>query len=1563
MGVESATSTYSSHESYLAYKSGTSIIRLNGPEFSSIDIGKTFYWTQADVSEAITGTGTYISSASTISNSSLSSTHTLTTGGTYTGTTTKNYVIQIDLVSTTPNKFKWSNDGGKTFEAEYVDITSSAITLESGITVTFSTTTGYGLNNYFTFTVGPTLTVTASATYSTQEAYTLKPNMSYLVNETNTDLKLGTSGLEKVRLTASGNFGINTQQPLSTLHVSNRNHSKYLVNTTTSGNQIHPNIAKLINGGYVVVWESINAAETNYDIYGQIYYPDGQKNGNEFVINNTTSNHQAHPFVAANTNTTYGGFIVVWASEESGNDGVYDIRGQIFDETNDDGSRAIKDFDLEINQSTSYNQKYPTASSLSNGDYIVVWESDDSNTGNSNVYAQKVTRLGNLSGAETQINSTTTYSQNYPVVAGLSADDATVSGGFVVAFMSEYDDDGAFDIKYRIFTSAMVAHNSVDVSVTSGTTKTYGRCNILGLDDGGFTITYFSNYYADVTNYDDGETVTSSDGTTAVIEEINSSYRNKLHVTTISPGGLFHTDALVTGSNTGNVEQVESVSSTSTIFTLASGDREITFSDNIINLIMLKYATSSTTAAYTVSSVNTTPLVDYGKLLDTDPTAYTRDYTIFDYKKPRPSISQLNNDNIIVGWNNGNTPTIYYQKLNVSTGAKVGDEINVNPDMKGIIEYNPNISSIVSHNKMDAGFVIVWQSEAIDHSSEGVYMMKVDDDNYLVRASNGATEWTVTNDAKMGLGVEVPLSQLHVKSAESYMTLQNTGIIKGNCTSDSKIKILDGNSSQLAEIKACYHNYNSPHLYGANLELWYRFEETTGMTTTDQSSRSNTGTLRNFDLKTHRVDGIIGNALRFDGVDSYIDCGDNSTITAICESDFAVSIWFKFPSTLATGTYNLINNGTSGNGWYYININTSNTLTAYFSSGATVTITGSTTVNDGAWHNVIFTHDSSNTTVYLYLDGSSEGNDTTTSPFSSKSDENVYIGATGGSSNYFTGVIDDVRIYDTYLSSTQVTYMYDNTNNTIGRLILKTNDGSGNFYDEINSVIIDQDSQFRTLHVKGLPSVPTTGTISSSGTTVTGTSTLFSQEYMIGDQLDISGTRTTILSIESDTSITGSETISGSDTTPIRYPSVLCVRDFNDSIKLLMDDLGNCGLGESNPATLFHMKGTTPYLSLENSTTESTDEGREGRIVFKGLNSSTVHDIAQIEGSHDGTGSDTKGKLKFSTNTGSALTETMTIDNEGHLYLGSSYSSTDAHVEIDSGLNQNCNVMITNDIQNTTGIGTRLSNLYFQNAEAATGESDLETACYAKITGSSDSANANIIGRLDFYTNNEDTLVPYMTMKNDGKIGLGGIDEPVNEVHMSVVYNTTGTASQSTTTVTGSGVSFSNVTVGSIIVFTDNSSAIITAVPTSSTLTVATSQTVSSQSFKIYYPGTSLNSSGKLLVNTTTSHGAYLHVDGNLSSKVSTISADTTIDASYSMILGDTSSGNVTLTLPAVSGNTGLQYTVKKISASNTLTLDGDGSETIDGSATVAITTNNVAVRIVCNGSAWYIMGHFDGSL
>lgn len=90
---------------------------------------------------------------------------------------------------------------------------------------------------------------------------------------------------------------------------------------------------------------------------------------------------------------------------------------------------------------------------------------------------------------------------------------------------------------------------------------------------------------------------------------------------------------------------------------------------------------------------------------------------------------------------------------------------------------------------------------------------------------------------------------------------------------------------------------------------------------------------------------------------------------------------------------------------------------------------------------------------------------------------------------------------------------------------------------------------------------------------------------------------------------------------------------------------------------------------------------------------------------------------------------------------------------------------------------------------------------------------------------------------------------------------------------------------------------------------------------------------------------------------VRSVTAATTIVDSDDLVLVDATSGAVTVTLPLAAVNAGRRFTVKKTDASgNAATIDGNGSETIDGATTAATTTQYVAITVQSDGTAWWVV-------
>jgi hypothetical protein len=87
------------------------------------------------------------------------------------------------------------------------------------------------------------------------------------------------------------------------------------------------------------------------------------------------------------------------------------------------------------------------------------------------------------------------------------------------------------------------------------------------------------------------------------------------------------------------------------------------------------------------------------------------------------------------------------------------------------------------------------------------------------------------------------------------------------------------------------------------------------------------------------------------------------------------------------------------------------------------------------------------------------------------------------------------------------------------------------------------------------------------------------------------------------------------------------------------------------------------------------------------------------------------------------------------------------------------------------------------------------------------------------------------------------------------------------------------------------------------------------------------------------------------------VNANTTLDSTYQTVAVDASGANRTITLPAAATCTGRRYDIKKVdSSANTVTIDGNSAETIDGAATYVISNQYTSVTIISNGSGWYII-------
>ncbi len=107
----------------------------------------------------------------------------------------------------------------------------------------------------------------------------------------------------------------------------------------------------------------------------------------------------------------------------------------------------------------------------------------------------------------------------------------------------------------------------------------------------------------------------------------------------------------------------------------------------------------------------------------------------------------------------------------------------------------------------------------------------------------------------------------------------------------------------------------------------------------------------------------------------------------------------------------------------------------------------------------------------------------------------------------------------------------------------------------------------------------------------------------------------------------------------------------------------------------------------------------------------------------------------------------------------------------------------------------------------------------------------------------------------------------------------------------------------------------------------------------------------------TATPNSTLQISGSISTPVSTKTTTYTLTETDNILLGDATSATFTITLPTAVGINGRRYTIKKTDSSiNFVTVDGDGSETIDGDTSFDLELQDEVIEVVSNGNNWAII-------
>lgn len=167
------------------------------------------------------------------------------------------------------------------------------------------------------------------------------------------------------------------------------------------------------------------------------------------------------------------------------------------------------------------------------------------------------------------------------------------------------------------------------------------------------------------------------------------------------------------------------------------------------------------------------------------------------------------------------------------------------------------------------------------------------------------------------------------------------------------------------------------------------------------------------------VDGKIGTALEFDGVDDYVNVSDNANLR-FGTDDFTIEAWIQKSNTERYQTI-IAKGQTAAKEWSLYQSNSSQVR--FYADNGNIDLRSTENIDDGIWHHIAIVRDGDN--VYLYFDGDLDKTQTGKNNIDLSTIKNITIGASAqGNAWLWTGKIDEIRIYSKALSAEEIEEHY-----------------------------------------------------------------------------------------------------------------------------------------------------------------------------------------------------------------------------------------------------------------------------------------------------------------------------------------------------------------------------------------------------------------------------------------------------------------------------------------------------------------------------------------------------------
>ena len=167
-------------------------------------------------------------------------------------------------------------------------------------------------------------------------------------------------------------------------------------------------------------------------------------------------------------------------------------------------------------------------------------------------------------------------------------------------------------------------------------------------------------------------------------------------------------------------------------------------------------------------------------------------------------------------------------------------------------------------------------------------------------------------------------------------------------------------------------------------------------------------------------DCVSGKCLSFSGTSDYVTCGNGGADLNVSSGDsMTIEVWVKL--NVLGRTHSIVSKWTP---WIFF-VSGDNKQAFYIrSNGVDASIASNTALSLNKWHHLTVTYTKLSFKTTFYLDGKLDGSPSFANGIDNLTAGRVQIGGYGNVNNFINGKIDDVRIYNTALSSSQIRQDY-----------------------------------------------------------------------------------------------------------------------------------------------------------------------------------------------------------------------------------------------------------------------------------------------------------------------------------------------------------------------------------------------------------------------------------------------------------------------------------------------------------------------------------------------------------